>query len=208
LIIIVLIFSCFFLQAQNTHTTLLDQIGELALTVNAAEDGVFQGFCRKIKVSNIREYEERQMKVAQEESKARLQYETQISRLTHQYVSFPFGWVGVADWTVRSEFEAEGLKTARERLVNLDTALANERATLEKWELQKVGVQQEITVLEETIAGLKEELGEIQEELEDKNKVVEQVKKTTLKASKVLDFALKEIANCVSGFLQDGRMVD
>jgi structural maintenance of chromosome 1 len=37
---------------------------------------VFEAFCRKIKVSNIREYEERQMK---EESKGRLQYETQIS---------------------------------------------------------------------------------------------------------------------------------
>jgi structural maintenance of chromosome 1 len=116
--------------------------------------------------------------------------------------------IEVADWIVRSEFEVEGLKTARERLVNLDTALANERATLEKWDFQKVGVQQEITVLEETIAGLKEELSEIQEELEEKNKVVEQVKKTTLKASKVLDFALKEIANCVGGLLQDGRMVD
>jgi structural maintenance of chromosome 1 len=65
--------------------TLLDKIGELAATVNAAEDDIFQAFCRKIKVSNIREYEERQMKVAQEESKARLLYETQISRFTHQF---------------------------------------------------------------------------------------------------------------------------
>lgn len=166
-------------KAQKNHATLLDQIGELASTVNAAEDGVFEAFCRKINVSTIREYEERQMKVAQEESRARLQYETQISRLTHQ-----------------SEFEAEGLKTARERLVNLDTALASEGATLERCELQKVGVHKEITALEEAIAGLREELGEIQETLDEKNKALEQVKKTTLKASKVLDLALKEIANC------------
>lgn len=92
------------------------------------------------------------------------------------------------------------MKTARERLINLDTTLVNERATLERCELQKVGVQQEITELEEAIAALKEELGEIQEMLEEKNKAVEQVKKTTLKASKVLDFALKEIANCVCVF--------
>jgi len=92
------------------------------------------------------------------------------------------------------------LKNARERLVNLDTVLENERASLERCETQKVGVQQEIKVFEETIAGLREELGEIQETLEEKNKAVEQVKKTTLKASKVLDLALKEIANCVCGF--------
>jgi structural maintenance of chromosome 1 len=75
--------------------------------------------------------------------------------------------------------------------------ITNERATLEKCELQKVGVQQEIAAFEETIKGLKEELGGIQETLEERNKAVEQVKKTTLKASKVLDLALKEIANCV-----------
>lgn len=74
-------------QAQVNHTKLLEQISELAAVINAAEDNIFTAFCRKIKVSNIREYEERQMKVAQEESRARLQYETQISRLTHQCAS-------------------------------------------------------------------------------------------------------------------------
>jgi structural maintenance of chromosome 1 len=41
---------------------------------------------------------------------------------------------------------------------------------------------------------LKEELGELQDALEEKTKAVEQVKKTTSKAAKVLDQALKEIA--------------
>ena len=56
--------------------------------VNAAEDGLFTTFCENIGVSNIREYEERQLKVAQEESQARLRYDTQIARLTNQYVFF------------------------------------------------------------------------------------------------------------------------
>lgn len=72
-------------QVQKSHATLQEQIAELATIVNEAEDGIFKAFCHKIKVHNIREYEERQLKMAQEESKARLQYETQISRLTHQY---------------------------------------------------------------------------------------------------------------------------
>lgn len=54
--------------------------------VNEAEDGVFTTFCKKIGVANIREYEARQLKVAQEESQARLRYDTQIARLTNQYV--------------------------------------------------------------------------------------------------------------------------
>ena len=58
----------------------------LSATVNEAEDEVFAQFCRKIGVENIREYEEQQLKVAQEESQARLRFDTQIARLTNQYV--------------------------------------------------------------------------------------------------------------------------
>lgn len=47
---------------------------------------MFAAFCGEIGVSNIREYEERQLKVAQEESEARLRFDTQIARLTHQFV--------------------------------------------------------------------------------------------------------------------------
>lgn len=54
---------------------------------------MFKAFCRKIDVANIREYEERQLKVAQEESKARLQFEAQIARLGHQYVFTANEWV-------------------------------------------------------------------------------------------------------------------
>ena len=63
-------------------------MAQLSIAVNAAEDGVFAAFCQKIDVSNIREYEERQLKVAQEESQARLRFDTQIARLRNQYVPF------------------------------------------------------------------------------------------------------------------------
>ncbi|KAF5378785.1 hypothetical protein D9615_006938 [Tricholomella constricta] len=164
---------------QKSHATCLEEIAELAAIVNAAEDRVFEAFCRKISVANIREYEERQMKVAQEESKARLQYETQIARLGHQ-----------------SAFEADGLRAARERLTHLETVLATEQANLVNHESQKDTLKEEIVVYETAIEDLKEELAEIQETLEEKTKTVEAVKKTTTKASKVLDLALKEIATC------------
>jgi structural maintenance of chromosome 1 len=71
-------------QSQSTYGALSAKIQELQSTVFAAEDGVFEAFCHQIRVSNIREYEERQLKVAQEESEARLRFDTQIARLTHQ----------------------------------------------------------------------------------------------------------------------------
>lgn len=60
----------------------------LASIINAAEDEIFADFCANVGLANIREYEERQLKVAQEESEVRLKYDTQIARLTHQYVLF------------------------------------------------------------------------------------------------------------------------
>jgi structural maintenance of chromosome 1 len=61
------------------------QIQRFASVVDAAEDQIYGAFCREIGVANIRDYEARQLKVAQEESEARLRFETQIARLTHLY---------------------------------------------------------------------------------------------------------------------------
>jgi structural maintenance of chromosome 1 len=74
-------------QAQTTYTSLKEKIEELAYTVNSAEDQLFASFCQQINVPNIREYEERQLKAAQEESEARLRFDKQIARLTHVYAS-------------------------------------------------------------------------------------------------------------------------
>ncbi|KDR79797.1 hypothetical protein GALMADRAFT_241878 [Galerina marginata CBS 339.88] len=166
-------------KARNTHSNLQKRIEELSSIINAAEDGIFASFCRKIRVANIREYEERQLKVAQEESQARLRYDTQIARLTNQ-----------------AEFENEGLTNIRERLGRLDTLIDTEKANLKKLEEQKVAAEKDIEASETVVVNLKEELVAIQETLEEKTKVVDQVKKTNLKASKVLDQALKEIAIC------------
>jgi structural maintenance of chromosome 1 len=164
---------------QTTYDNLHGQISDLRVTVEKAEDGIFAPFCRKIKVPNIREYEERQLKLAQEESEARLRFDNQIARLTHQ-----------------AEFEEEGLKASRERLSHLDNILQADQVNLEKHEAQKAQIQREINDLEEQLDNLKEQVAGHQEVLDEKTKTVEQVKKTTMKAGKVLDQALKDISSC------------
>lgn len=63
----------------------MGEIARLQVIVDGAEDGTFANFCRKINVTNIREYEDRQLKASQDEMEARLRYDAQIARLTHQY---------------------------------------------------------------------------------------------------------------------------
>ena len=97
----------------------------------------------------------------------------------------------------RAEFEEEGLKSSRERLSQLDNILQVDQANLEKHEAQKAQIQREIIGLEEQLDNLKEQVAGHQAVLDEKTKTVEQVKKTTMKAAKVLDQALKDISSCV-----------
>merc|ERR1719419_1454977 len=52
--------------------------------MNTVEDRVFKDFCRNIGVSNIRQYEERELKTQQERAKKKLEFENQINRISTQ----------------------------------------------------------------------------------------------------------------------------
>ncbi|EIW54226.1 uncharacterized protein TRAVEDRAFT_39782 [Trametes versicolor FP-101664 SS1] len=51
-------------KAQAVYDSMKGKIDALVAVVNETEDGVFEEFCEEIGVANIREYEERQLKVA------------------------------------------------------------------------------------------------------------------------------------------------
>ncbi|KAF9817733.1 hypothetical protein IEO21_03282 [Rhodonia placenta] len=164
-------------KAQGAYDELKLKLDALASVVNEAEDEVFAAFCQTIGVANIREYEERQLKVARAESEARLQFETQIARLTHQ-----------------CKFVQEQVQVTEDRLEAINTVVRTEEENIAKHNQTQGNIEEEITEAESTITQLQEELKEHNEVLEEKSKAVEQVKRTAMKASKVLDQALKEIA--------------
>ncbi|KAH9930814.1 cohesin complex subunit psm1 [Amylocystis lapponica] len=164
-------------RAQTAYNRLKEQVDAIAAVINEAEDGVFADFCERIGVENIREYEERQLKVAQAESEARLQFDTQIARLTHQV-----------------NFAQEQLQMTEERLASIDAVVEAETETVERLQASQATLKEEIDDAENAIAIQRRELQELQETYDEKTKVVEDVRRTTNKAAKVLDQALKEIA--------------
>ncbi|KZS96379.1 RecF/RecN/SMC protein [Sistotremastrum niveocremeum HHB9708] len=153
------------------------QIAKLSDIINASEDQIFADFCRKIGVENIREYEGRQLKVAQEENEARLRFDKQIARLTHQI-----------------NFETEQLKGVQDRLESLKTTQVTEAANLQNLNQKKDGVQSDIEKADERIEELREELKALSDLLEEKTKELDEVKREANKSGKVLEKALKEIA--------------
>lgn len=97
----------------------------------------------------------------------------------------------------RSAFEEEQIQNIAERMTVLEKTVTTEQANLKKLEDQKDATEKDIASMEEAITGVQEELKELNEVLEEKTKIVEQVKRTTAKAGKGLDQALKEISSKV-----------
>ncbi|KIY53050.1 condensin complex subunit SMC1 [Fistulina hepatica ATCC 64428] len=163
--------------AEAAHGRLKQQIEQLQGTIDIAEDGVFADFCRKIHVSNIREYEERQLKAAEETSQVLLRYEKQIARLTHQF-----------------EFENEALEGTQDRLARLQATIDKEEVTLQQLQTKKEEGQRELDDTEAGINTLKERLDHLQEDLDQKTKATEEARKVHAKVARVLDQALKDIS--------------
>ncbi|CAL1698943.1 unnamed protein product [Somion occarium] len=163
--------------AQKKYDALKEQMDALSAVIYEAEDEIFADFCRDIGVSNIREYEERQLKAAEAESVARLQFDTQIARLRHQI-----------------QFEEEQLKAIEERLNALQSTIETQDANLQQYAQTKDALQEEIEQADETIEEMREDLKDSSELLDEKTKKVEQAKKVASKAIKAVDQVLKEIA--------------
>ncbi|KAG8960566.1 Structural maintenance of chromosomes protein 1 [Tulasnella sp. 419] len=153
------------------------RVSELEEVVDGADEKIFASFCRKVKVKNIREFEERRLKAAQEGNDARIRFQGQIARLNHQ-----------------TTFQAEQLKATQERLETLKALISKEQKNLKKLEASKREIQAEIDKAEEEIANLREQYQELNDALEEKTKELEEVKKTAGRSGKVLEKALKDIA--------------
>ncbi|KAK0478106.1 hypothetical protein EDD18DRAFT_1087000 [Armillaria luteobubalina] len=123
-------------KVESAYAKLQGKIANLKSSIDAAEDRIFSSFCQKIKVSHIREYEECQLKVGQEESEAQLWYDSQITCLTH----FP----SLIFWYAKARFESKALKSACERLQHLEGVISTE-GVLEKLKDQKEAAENNIS---------------------------------------------------------------
>ncbi|CAE6414576.1 unnamed protein product [Rhizoctonia solani] len=182
-------------QTKASHDSAAEQIEELSNAINEAEDGVFEAFCQEIGVSNIREYEEQQLKAQTEELETKMRFESQIARLSHQIA-----------------FEEDQLNGINSRLQTLEQTVANETASLEKLqgdkdrlagqidELQQEGDKDrlagQIDELQQEVDEQREEVTRLNEVLTEATKVLDGHKRTALQSSKEVDKTLKEIAAC------------
>ncbi|GAA5911296.1 cohesin subunit SMC1 [Sporobolomyces salmoneus] len=155
------------------------QAESLREVIHSEEDAIFSDFCQRIGVDDIREYEEKQLRGAQEDHAQMLKYETQLARLDTQI-----------------SFNRDQLSTIQERHDSLQKTVETQRASLESLNEEKETKQGEIEGLEQEVEEAKESWETSKREWDEKNQELEDLRKSNSKASKALDKALKEIATC------------
>jgi len=71
-------------QRRKAYSSTEQKLSGLTSEVDEADSGIFSPFCKRIKVANIREYEDVQLKIAQEENEAMEAFASQHARVGHQ----------------------------------------------------------------------------------------------------------------------------
>ena len=169
--------------------------------IHSEEDSIFAEFCERIGVDDIREYEEKQLRGAQEDHAQMLKYETQLARLDTQCASSLFLSSSLEgrsfSFLCRISFNRDQLATIQERHESLQKTVTAQQALLDSSKEEKEAKQAEIEALEQEVEELRESWEESKRAWEEKNQELEDVKKSNSKATKALDKALKDIATCV-----------
>ncbi|KAF8936672.1 Structural maintenance of chromosomes protein 1 [Haplosporangium gracile] len=153
------------------------EISRIEAIVARIEDEVFASLCRKVGVSNIREYEEQKLKRSQELSEKRAKFETLLSKMRNQL-----------------SFETTQMNETKERLTRLETMLKTEMATLDEYGGQRDDTQNKQTAIREDIERFKEDLVSAQETLQARSDEVNQSKKQVARVYKQIDALQKDIS--------------
>ncbi|RUP47360.1 cohesin complex subunit psm1 [Jimgerdemannia flammicorona] len=163
-------------QASADLASLESDINKLEAKINATEDSIFRDFCLRIRVSNIREYEERQLRLAQETAEMRLKFATQQSRVQNQLT-----------------FETQQLQETSDRVARLYAAIRADTDTLERLEVEKERHLEETKTIMDEIAKMEGDLKRAREIEEQKMEFVNRHRKEVAKRTREVDKLMKEV---------------
>ncbi|KAL0250387.1 hypothetical protein I308_102560 [Cryptococcus tetragattii IND107] len=149
----------------------------LVETIEQADDEVFSAFCQRIGVSNIREYEDVQLRIAKEANEAMESFAAQQARVKHQI-----------------DFESSQLRNTRERIAHLRDLATKAENSVNELRSQREEIQAEIESLGAEIDRQRGKLNDANNVRDEVVRRVDDMRERSRKAQKTLDRAIKEIA--------------
>ncbi|CAO1631057.1 unnamed protein product [Parajaminaea phylloscopi] len=163
--------------AQAELKTLENEVAALQQTVDLADDVVFAQFCQRVGISNIREYEQKQLALLERQKDARLEFEVQMKRLQHQIT-----------------FLTSQIRTQEERLQLNERVRQKEQDRLAAVADERQQVRDTLEEITAEIVRREARLQSLKETQEEKAAELTAAKRDLSRCSKALDAALKEIA--------------
>ncbi|XP_025644726.1 structural maintenance of chromosomes protein 1 [Arachis hypogaea] len=140
------------------------EISVLEKNINKITDGIYQEFSKKVKVANIREYEENRLKDAQSVAEERLDLSSQISKLKYQ-------------------LEYEQNRDMSSRIQELESSLDTLQNNLKRAQNKEAEVKLATENATEEIDQLKKEIKEWKSKSEDCEKEIQEWKKQASSAT-------------------------
>merc|ERR1719245_392536 len=155
------------------------EIEKTKSSMNTVEDRIFSKFCSQTGVSNIRQYEERELKSQQDREKKKMEFENQINRITNQLEyerrreEQLLSNVQKFERTVQDDEDA--LETAKRieqtQMGEIDTDMKD----VDKLKQTKSYLKGSMDKMEEEVANARKDVGSVAKELQSFNKAINQL---------------------------------
>jgi structural maintenance of chromosome 1 len=159
-------------------------IQELEESVGKVEDDIYDGFCRRLGYSDIREYEAQQGSLQQEAAEKKLEFTTQISRIQNQL-----------------SFEKQRLQAVEDRASGLRSQEGRDQAMVEELQNERETIQDRLDHLNAELDLLQEELEQHKERYAESGEQLSAQRQQLQKRSKNVEGTLK-IINAMESEIQ------
>ncbi|XP_065903678.1 structural maintenance of chromosomes protein 1A-like [Dysidea avara] len=151
-----------------------EEVNKIKSKINKMEDEIYRDFCSQIGVSNIRQYEEKQLKSQQERAKKRLEFTNQESRLQNQLAY-------------------EKRRDTSSNVKKLENSVKSDEQAISKLKDEEKNKLELIENAEAELAELKQQLADIKKGFEEHDVEMREIKKILANRSKEVSTCQKRV---------------
>ncbi|KAK2718729.1 structural maintenance of chromosomes protein 1A-like [Artemia franciscana] len=152
------------------------QIEDIKQNMNTVVDRVFANFCASIGVENIRQYEERELKVQQERERKRLEFDEQKDRIENEL-----------------KFEQSRDKQVQENVARWERSVSDAQDELQQWKAAEERQAGELDRLMTKAADIKRDRQQKSSEMDEMNEELNKCRRDVGAVNKELDGIKKQI---------------
>ncbi|XP_014234860.1 structural maintenance of chromosomes protein 1A [Trichogramma pretiosum] len=149
-----------------------NEIQNIKEKMNNVEDDVFSSFCESIGISNIRQYEERELRSQEERAKKRMEFENQMNRIQNQldFEKQRDTESNVLRWERGVQDAEDKLESAKQTEKNQKGEIENDERQMEQLKSSRTAKKVEFDQKEEEIGKCRREVGAIAKDVQAANK--------------------------------------